>query len=1074
MADPRNNLPAYINTFDRGKGFQRLAAHYDRFFTSNEVNVMQDIEADRVKAIADAFWRDGSLVSGGAINLGPIVDATVTAKLEAAKVYIRGAVHDIEARDLVVSAIGTVVIGIRLRTFTVSYEDDVTLRGMAPGTRAQGEPGASALVMKGRWGFEGDGEEGDFFPIHTIKDGSIETPGEPGIDDAWANLLARYDREAHGGYVVEGFRVQALGLENAKQVFTVSEGTINVYGYKRTRPASYRLRVDEEPEVMLLDDEPHAVNSGSQTIVVRFAPIAEIVECTIIAEKTVTLTHGAYTGVSDTLPDPTVLSIRQVKQGATIYAPTSDYKLTGAAVDWSPSGAEMAPGSTYQVTYRYLTNATPTNVQRDRFTITGAADDTTAFVKYRTKLPRIDAVVVDQNGTISYLKGISSLYAPQVVVVPPTLHKLADIENQWGLVPNVRQVATVRMPFNDLRSLEGMVGDLYALVAEERLQRDVDRKEVTAKRGVFVDPLLDDDMRDQGIPQSGAVFSGKLWLPIVPTVTTLPVNTTTLDHVSESIFEQRQITGETKINPYQVFGPPATDVALNPSVDLWTETVDVWSSINTSRTVRAFFGTHVQGIFMGTSQDVVDRITSSNTVAHETIRTREVTFTINKWGYNELLKSVKFDDIDVTPAGTIRADANGTLTSSFQIPAGVPVGVKHVAFEGVGGSKANALYTSYGWTTTVMNERNVITTFWYESDPLAQTYRLPEPRQAVGVDVKFTKVGDRNKPVRIQLREVELGIPTERVVAEAIIDMRNVTVIDPLSVAPRTEADWTAANFDRPVTLREDRNYSITVLTEDGTHSVAIADLGGFDQINGWVTSNAFPLGTFLDGSDARTWLPKPGRSLTFRLRVARYPQATRTIEAGEFDVVNCSDLMPLLVAERPENTAIEIEFEAPNGAKYITGPSVNIQLPSAITGKVKARIRMTGSATLAPQMLPYLQVVAGAIQSEGDYVTRAFEGGTDSKVRLILDVYLPSTSTFAANIQTGVGGDGLPVWSAANALTLERATPLGDGWEERQYMLDHVNTPITRAKVKITGGPAARSNARNIRCVAVKSTTGA
>jgi hypothetical protein len=1073
MADARDNLPAYQNTFDPQKGFQRMAMHYDRFLTANEVNVIQDIDANRVKNIADAFWRDGALVNGGAIVLGPKINDTVEAQLAAAKVYIRGAVHDIEARKIVVSAIGTVVVGIRLRTFTVSYEDDPTLRGSAPGTRAQGEPGASALVMKGRWGYEGDGEEGDFFPVYTIKDGELETTPEPGMDDAWANLLARYDRDAHGGYVVDGFKVQALGLDAGKQVFTVSEGTINFYGYKRTRPASYRLRVDEEPEVMLLDDEPHAVNSGLQTIIVRFAPIAEIVECTIIAEKTVTLTHGTYSGVSDALPDPTVLSISEIKQGGTTYAQTTDYKLSGAAVDWSPTGNEMAPGSTYTVKYRYLANANPTNVQRDRFDITGAADGTTAFVKYRTKLPRLDAVVVDQAGVISYLKGISSLYAPQVVVVPPTLVKLADVENVWGLVPNVRQVGTVRMPYSDLRSLENMVGDLYALVAEERLQRDVDRKEVTAKRGVFVDPLLDDDMRDQGIVQTGSIFSGKLWLPIIPTVTNMPVATTTLSYANENVFEQRQITGETKINPYQVFGPPATDVSLSPSVDLWTETQDVWTSVNTSRTVMQYFGTHVFGQLMGSQQEVIDRVTGSNTVAQETIRTRSVTFTVNKWGYNEFLKSVKFDDIDVTPAGNLRADANGSLTASFNIPAGVPVGVKHVAFEGMTGSKSNALYTAYGWTTTVMNERSVISTYWYESDPVAQTFRLPEPRQVTGVDVKFTKIGDRSKPVRIQIREVELGLPTERVVAEAIIDMRTVTAIDPLSVAPRTEADWTFAGFERATTLREDRSYSITILTEDGTHSVAIADLGGFDQINGWVTSNAFTAGTFLDGSDARTWLPKPGRSLTFRLRVARYAPTTRTIEIGEVNVVNCSDLMPLLVTERPENTAVEVEFEAPNGAKYITGPAVNIQLPAAITGALKVRLRMTGSATLAPQMLPYVQVVAGSIQSEGDYISRAFEAGTDSKVRLILDTYLPSTSTFAANVQTAVGGDGLPVWSAANALTLEKATPLGDGWEERQYMLDHVTTSITRAKIKITGGPGARSNVRNIRAVAVKSTTG-
>ncbi|WP_316169387.1 DUF4815 domain-containing protein [Bradyrhizobium sp. SZCCHNRI1058] len=1072
MADARDQLPTYINTFDRAKGYQRLAAHYDRFLTSNEINVIQDIEANRVKGIADAFWRDGSLVSGGAIVLGPITNGTVEARLAAAKVYIRGAVHDIEARNITISAIGTVVIGIRLRTFTVTYEQDPTLKGMAPGTRAQGEPGASALAMLGRWGYEGDGEEGDFFPIYTIKDGTIDTPTEPGMDDAWANLLARYDREAHGGYVVEGFNVKALGLdETGKQAFTISEGTINVYGYKRTRPASARLRVTEEPEIMLIDDEPHAVNSGTQTIRVRFAPIAAVREVTIIAEKTVTLTHGTYTGVSDTLPDPTVLSIRQVKQGATVYAPTADYKLTGAAVDWSPSGAEVAPGSTYQVTYRYLTNATPTNVTRDSFDITGAADDTTAFVKYDTKLPRYDAIVVDQAGAISYLKGISSLYAPQPATVAPTLHKLADVYNNWGLVPTVKQVATIRMPFADLRSLETMVGDLYALVAEERLQRDVDRKEVSSKRGVFVDPLLDDDMRDQGLPQTGAIFGGLLWLPVTPTVSIMPLSATTLAFTSENVFEQRQITGESKINPYASFAPPPTDVTLDPSVDLWTDTQNVWTSVFTSRVAWQRTG-FAAGPLIGTSTQTTDRIVNSVTTAEENIRQRSVGFTIHKWGFNEVLKKVTFDDIDVTPPN-VRADGNGTVVSAFQIPAGVPVGVKHVAFEGMGGSKADALYTAYGWLTTINNERTVVTTYWYSADPLAQTFRLSEPRQALGVDVKFTKVGDRSKPVRLQIREVELGIPTERVVAESLIDMNTVTVIDPLSVAPRVESDWTYAPFARPVTLREDRSYAITLLTDDATHSVAIADLGGFDQLNGWVTSNAFPLGTFLDGSDSRTWLPKPGRSLGFRLRCAKYAPAARSIEVGTVDVVNCSDLMPLIAAERPEGTAIEIEFEAPDGAKYVTAPAVNIQLPVSITGTLKVRMRITGTSSLSALMLPFLQVVAGSIQPNGDYITRAFEAGTDSKIRLILDVYLPGNSTFEAKIQTGVSA-GLPVWSAANALTLEKATPLGDGWEERQYMLDHVSISASRAYVKLGGGPAARSNARNIRAVAVKSTTGA
>jgi Domain of unknown function (DUF4815) len=1068
--DPRLSLPNYINTFDRSKGYESLAFLASRFLTSNEVNVIQDIIADRIKQVGDTMWHDGALVSGGTIALGAIdtTNKVVTATLDAAKVYINGIIHDIPAASLTISAVGTVVIGIWMRTFTVDYTQDPTLKGQAPGTVAQGEPGASALAMKGVWGYDSQKQDGDFYPIYTIQDGQISTPAPPGLDNTWLTLLAQYDRDAHGGYVVQGFNVTALGFDGLAQVFSVSEGTINVYGYKNTRPASFRLRVPETPVLQLINDEPHAVNSGTQTVILNFSPIASVDEVTIEAAKTVTLTHGAFTGVSDALPDPTVLKITAVQQGTTTYVQGTDYKLTGASVDWSLSGAEPAPGSTYTVSYHLITTANPTNIQRDRFDFTGAADGTNVFVKYQVKLPRIDAIIVDQQGNISYVTGISSLYAPQPVQVAPTVHKLADITNNWGLTPTVSQASTLRMPFTDLRDLAAEVSNLYALVADLRLQLDLTQKEPSSMLGVFTDPLLDDDERDQGIAQTGAIFGGYLWLPITPNVTTLPMTTTTLTFTPFNIFEQNQITGSSKINPYMNFNPPPTDCTLNPSMDLWTDVQDVWTSVYTSRTGWNSFGTHNQGSLQAITSQETDTVTGSNTTAEEYIRQRSVGFTVNKWGLNEGLKSLTFDGVDVTPPN-LRADGTGTLTGSFNIPANVPCGVKAVIFTGTGGSVANALYTAYGWMDTISNERTVITTYWYESDPLAQTFRLTEPRQAVGVDLKFTAIGDRTKPVRVQIREVDSGIPTQRVVAEALIDMTNVKAIDPLSLAPRQESDWTTATFARPTTLRETMSYAITLLTDDATHSVAIADLGGFDQINGWVTSNAFPGGTFLDGSDDITWLPKPGRSLGFRLKVADYSPTTITIPVGTVTVANCSDLMPLIVSERPENTAIEVQFVAPDGTTYVTAPAANIQLSTAITGDIQVSLLLTGTDKLSPQMLPDLQVVAGSIAATGDYVSRAWPDGSDTKIRFIVDVYLPSTATFQAFIETAEP-NGVPTWTVP---TLDTSTPIGDGWETREYSVDHITATNTRVRCVLGGGPGARPNVQNIRGVAVPSTTG-
>ncbi|NEW96910.1 DUF4815 domain-containing protein [Rhodopseudomonas sp. BR0G17] len=643
--DPRNNLTAYINPFDATKGVQALAFHYDRFLGSHELNVLQDIERERLRRIANVILKDGSLVAGGAIVLGTPADGHVEVRLEAASVYIRGAVHDVAARTLLIPAVGTVVVGIRLRTFTVSYPDDATLQGLAPATRAEGEPGASALVMSAKWGWDGDGEEGDFFPIYTIVDGVLVTdPPEP-INDAWLELLRRYDRDAHAHYIVEGYQVRAIGLDaiSGKQQFSVGEGVVNVYGHKNTRTAAYRLQVVEEPDLHTIENEPHAVGSGTQTITVRFGPIAAIGEIMVEREKTVTLTHGAYSGAVDALPDATAIRIVEVKQGATTYAATTSYILSGSAVDWSPAGGEPAPGSTYTVKYRYIDTVAPSNVTENTFQITGAADGTVAYVTYTMKLSRIDAIVVDRDGVISYRKGIPSLYSPQPLRIASEVLKLADVTNVWGHTPIVKQVGTVRMPFSDIRDLEKMVGDLYALVSEERLQRDVSSREPTAKRGVFVDPFLDDDMRDQGIEQAGAIVGGMLMLPVDATINVVPVADMWLDYTDEVVIEQGRITGSMKINPYQAFDVPMLQVPIAPGIDLWSETVETWT---TAATTRIFgWGNWISSRWT----TVEERVLSSRTEEIETIRPRSIAFTIDGFGPNEYLTKVTFDGIDVTP-----------------------------------------------------------------------------------------------------------------------------------------------------------------------------------------------------------------------------------------------------------------------------------------------------------------------------------------------------------------------------------------------------------------------------------------
>ena len=67
---------------------------------------------------------------------------------------------------------------------------------------------------------------------------------------------------------------------------------------------------------------------------------------------------------------------------------------------------------------------------------------------------------------------------------------------------------------SDIEAMRKSINDFFTLVAEERLKNDANASAPSSKKGIFVDPFLDDDMRDQGIEQSAAIVDGSLCLPI--------------------------------------------------------------------------------------------------------------------------------------------------------------------------------------------------------------------------------------------------------------------------------------------------------------------------------------------------------------------------------------------------------------------------------------------------------------------------------------------------------------------------------------------------------------------------------
>jgi hypothetical protein len=566
--------------------------------------------------------------------------------------------RSVPERTITIPLVGLVRIGVFLLDEEITEVEDATLRDPAINTRNYNEPGAGRLRVTPTWGREGDGSLGDFYPVYTVIDGVLQNQQQ--ADNTFMEALARYDRESNGNYVVTGLTVQALGLNAGANTLSVKEGTGNIFGYKIDRPAATRLVYTEDPDLELVEAEPDtftAATGGTSTIQLNHYPVSSIIEVVIVRQKTVSITRGGFAGGQDTLPDVSVLSIQSITQGGTTYQSPRDYFLNGDKVDWSPTGAgaiEPSPGSTYSITYQYLGNVTPTAIdyQAGTFQVTGAVNGSLVLTDYEWKLPRYDRICIDRAGNFSRVKGISSRFNVLPPAVPSNLLSLATIGWNWGATPTVLNDAIRAIPFDQLEVMRRSILDLYDLVALERLKNDISSREPSSKRGVFVDPFIDDDLRDQGLDQTAAIVGGVLQLPIDTTVYRAQVNNTQdwmLPYTEEIILQQTQQTGSSPINPYQSFDPIPAAITLSPAVDRFTTIDTVWTSPATQQ-IMTWLGTTGTFSIQSITSTTRTELLSETERPAEFLRQIDISFTVEGFDPGEVLTQVLFDGINVTPA----------------------------------------------------------------------------------------------------------------------------------------------------------------------------------------------------------------------------------------------------------------------------------------------------------------------------------------------------------------------------------------------------------------------------------------
>jgi hypothetical protein len=1064
----KSGLPDAYDRADGHNDVQGVVFYGDeRFLQSAELNEAQTIERQRARRVSRLIAKDGDRVEGAAIVL---IDADAGEfATTAGRVYFDGDIFPIDQAVLDgVPMTGRVVVGATVTRTWVTSDDDPTLLGLVEGSLAEGEPGAAREKVTLSWAVEADQDE--FVPIYIIQDGTVIDQSPPPALSGINQAISIYDSDANGNYIVRGCRVTALGKTDGNQVFSIEEGTANINGFKRVRQAALRHEELEDWDTEEVPGEPHTYPGGaSATIPTNFSPISAINSVLVTKQVTENVTRGAVAGTADLLSNNSVTAILLVKQGATTYAVTTDYIKTGDSVDWSPGGTEPATGSTYQVTYQYLASVTPDAADDTSITVSGGVSGTTVIFGYDYKLPRIDLLCLDQDGLPAYVKGNSARKNPLQPLPPANLLKLCYITNSWLTTPGVVNDGTRSVPYDQAWRFYNRVIDLDRLMQIERINRGIDSREPVAKLGSFADPLTTDEFRDLGAAQTASVGLGTIELAIAPTFFEATLNSPVmLDYTEEIIIQQLLETGCTKINPYQNFTPLPAGLKMSPAADFWTVQQTVWASPQTIEFNRGIRRDNGPLVVSTDSTEVVDQRQQQA----DFLRQITVAYTIQGFGAGEILKTLTFDGVNIKPPGTTTADGSGNIAGSFVIPANIPAGTKEMFAEGMGGSFASAPFVGQG-TITITTMRTVTTIDRWtnpptvvqqpvqtpkpptpqsgdgghagnhgggRADPVAQTFTVSEARQLVGVDVKLCAIGNTANNIQVDQVSVQTGFPTTDVEASAFVPMAGKTV------------GWISARYNFPVLTTPDREEAFVVKTNDANHSVSFARLGAFDTtLQKFVTSQPYTVGVMLTSSNASTWTPSQDDDLTFRLVAAKFGPLTKTVPLGSFDLVHCSDLQVRAVVDLPStDCSVIFEIVRADASVLRVQPYQVVQLTEYITETVQLRAILTGTEKLSPILYNPVVLIAGEIATEGTYICRAFDLGTDVDLTSYFKASLPFGSTVTAEYDKADD-----TWLSLPLISTE---VLSDpAWVEQKRSATGINATEGRIKITITGGPSAR-----------------
>lgn len=163
-------------------------------------------------------------------------------------------------------------------------------------------------------------------------------------------------------------------------------------------------------------------------------------------------------------------------------------------------------------------------------------------------------------------------------------------------------------------------------------------------------------------------------------------------------------------------------------------------------------------------------------------------------------------------------------------------------------------------------------------DPLAQSFYVEEPTGifVTSIDLFFFSK-DETLPITVQLRPMELGLPTSKLYpfSEVVIDPKDIEISNDATVPHRV-------TFESPVYLRGDSFHCVVILSNSDKYNVWVSKLGEIDittqsgsESKQVLVAKQPLLGGLFKSQNASTWNEAPYEDLKFTLYRANFTETS-------------------------------------------------------------------------------------------------------------------------------------------------------------------------------------------------------